>query len=139
MSAGTWPLGRIDLGQADAFSTPVADNFKRQAGATVGTAGIVIGTAGKGGRLYRLRVVNGAATAYFLQAFNKASAPVNTDVPVYVQRLAVSSEAEIDLADVGGLVCPLGLAFAISSTAGTLTLAIANDAAFYAAIYTQRI
>ena len=138
MSEGVWTIGRVDIGNVDSQTSAPADNFKRQTGVTVGTAGIVIGTAGKAGRLYRLRVVNGAATAYFLQVFNKATAPVNTDVPTWVQRIAVSSEGEIDLTNVNGLFCPLGMGFAISSTPSALTLAIATDIAFYGAIYTQR-
>src|SRR5687768_17090325 len=103
MSAGTWPIGRVDVGQVDAFSTPVADNFKRQIGAAVGVAGIVIGTAGKGGRIYRLMVQNAGATPYYLQLHDKATAPVNTNVPIYVKRLPASGEVGIDLADVGGI------------------------------------
>lgn len=138
MSEGVWTIGRVDIGNVDSQTSSSPDNFKRQSALGVGTAGIVIGTAGKPGRLYRLKVVNGAATAYFLQVFNKATAPVNTDVPTWVQRLAVSSETDIDLTNINGLLCPLGMGIAISSTAGTLTLAIANDIAFYSAHYTQR-
>ena len=139
MSEGIWPIGRADVGVLDGFSFPVADGFKYAASATAaGTAGLVIGTAGKGGRVYRVTAVNGAATAYFLQVFNKATAPINTDVPVWQRRLAASSELDVDLASVGGVICPLGIGLAISSTAGTLTLAIANDLVFRAVWYTQK-
>jgi len=139
MSEGVWPIGRADVGVADGFSFPVADGFRfTSSGTAAGTAGIVIGTAGKAGRLYHLTVQNGAATAYFVQVFNKATAPVNTDIPVFVRRLPASSELDVDLSEVGGIVCPLGIGIAISSTAGTLTLAIANDVSFRAAWYTQR-
>lgn len=138
MSEGVWPIGRVDVGQTSAFSGPRGDNFKQQFGAGVGTAGVLVGTAGRGSRLYRLNVVNAGVTPYFLQIHNKAIAAVNTDVPVYVQRLPVSAEASIDLAAVGGIVCPLGMSIAISSTAGTLTLAVANDIAAYTAFFTQQ-
>lgn len=133
MSEGIFPVGRADV------ATPSADAFKRAAsGTAVGTSGVVLGTVGKPGRLYRLMVQNGGATAYYLQIHNKATAPVNTDVPVYVKRIAASSEVEIDLANVNGLPCSLGIGFAISTTPGVLTLAIATDIAFYAATYTQQ-
>ena len=139
MSEGTWPIGRTNTGVADGFSFPVADGFRfTSSGTAAGTAGIVIGTAGKAGRLYRLTVQNGSATAYYVQVFNKATAPVNTDVPIFVRRLAVSSELDVDLSAVGGLVCPLGIGIAISSTPGVLTLAVATDIAFRAAWYTQK-
>lgn len=138
MSEGVWPIGRVDVGQRDAFSGPRADAFRQFVGAGVGTAGIVLGTAGRAGRVYRVVAQNGGATAYFLQVHNKATAPVNGDVPVYVQRLPSSGECIIDLSQVGGIVCPLGIGLAISSTAGTLTLAVANDLAIYTAIATQQ-
>jgi hypothetical protein len=137
MAQGTWFQGRTDVGStANAMGTsPVTDNFRRtSSGVAVGTAGVVI--SAKPGRLYRLIVQNGAATAYYLQIHNKATAPINTEVPVYVKRLPVSSEVEIDLSDVNGLVCTAGIGLAISSTAGTLTLAVADNIAFYAAFYT---
>jgi hypothetical protein len=138
MSEGVWPIGRVDVGQVNAFSGPRADAFRQQSGAGVGTAGVLVGTAGKGSRLYRLTVVNGSATVYFIQVHNKATVAVAADVPVYVQRLPASGECVIDLAAVGGIVCPLGMSVAISSTAGTLTLAAANDIAAYTAFFTQQ-
>jgi hypothetical protein len=138
MSEGVWPIGRVDVGQVNAFTGPRADAFRQQSGAGVGTAGVLVGTAGRGSRLYRLSAVNAGATAYFLQVFNKATVAVNADIPVYVQRLPASSEAIINLAEVGGIVCPLGMSVAISSTAGTLTLAVANDIAAYTAFFTQQ-
>ena len=139
MSHGIFPVGRVDVGALSGLPAGItADNFRRQSGATVGTAGIQLGTAAKQGRLYRLRVVNGAATAYFLQIHDKASAPTNGNVPVYVVRLASSGDVEINMADVAGLPLTLGMTFAISSTAATLTLAVANDIAHYAATFTQQ-
>lgn len=138
MSEGVWPIGRVDVGQQSAFSGPRADAFQQQSGVGVGTAAVQLGTAGRAGRLYRLVVVNAGATAYFLQVHNKATATVNADVPVYVQRLPASGEVVVDFSQVGGLVLPLGAQIAISSTAGTLTLAVANDIAAFTAVYTQR-
>lgn len=135
MSEGSWTLGRVD---AAAFAgQTVADNFKRStSGVAAGTAGVAIST--KPGRFYRALVENGAATAYYVQVFDKASAPVNTDVPIYEKRLAVSGECEIDLTNVNGLPCANGIGLAISSTPGTLTLAVANDIAFRTVIYTSQ-
>lgn len=138
MSEGVWPIGRIDVGQLNAFSGPRTDGFRQLTGAAVGLAGIVLGTAGRAGRVYRVVAQNAGATPYFLQIHNRAVAPVNAEVPVYVQRLPASGECIIDLAPVGGLVCPAGVCLALSSTPGTLTLAVAPDLAFYTAIITQR-
>lgn len=141
MSEGVWPIGRIDLGPTATNGTaPLqGDNFKlASSGTAAGTAGLVIGTAGKGGRVYRVVAQNGAATGYFLQVFNKATAPVNTDVPIFSRRLPSSGELDVDLASVGGIVCPLGIGIAISSTPGVLTLAVATDLAFRAVWYTQK-
>lgn len=97
--------------------------------AKVGTAGILL-KASKG-RLYRLDVVNVSATAYYLMVFDKASAPVNADIPIWRRRLPVSTELVLDLEEFG-LACALGIGFAISSTDAALTLAIADDIHFAA-------
>ena len=124
MSGGVFTMGLVGAG-AGAFAK-TTDGFQRStSGVAAGTAGIVI--AAKPGRFYRAEVQNGAATAYFLQVFDKATAPMNTDVPIYSKRLPVSGECEIDLTDVNGLPCQLGIGIAISSTPGVLTLAIATD------------
>lgn len=118
-------------------STQVGSDFVRSSsGTAVGTAGVLVVSA-KLGRLYRLQVVNGSATAYYLQIFDKATAPVNTDVPIDSFRLAVSSEREIDYTNVNGLYFALGCGIAISSTPGVLTLAVADNIAFYRAFYTK--
>jgi hypothetical protein len=133
MSEGTWTMGRVDAG-AGAFAK-VADNFQRStSGVAAGTAGVSIST--KPGRFYRAVVENGAATAYFVQVFDKATAAVNADVPIWEERLAVSGECKIDLTNVNGLPCLNGISIAISSTAGTLTLAVANDIAYRSVIFT---
>lgn len=116
MSNGIFPIARAANGDNDPQRTSSA--------AKVGTAGILLKSSG--GRLYRLDVVNVAATAYYLMVFNKATAPANGDTPVWRRRLPVSSELALDLGAFG-LACPLGIGFAISSTDGTLTLAVADD------------
>lgn len=138
MAEGIWTQGRIDVGTADPNAGyPSADNFRRStAVAAAGTAGIVI--SAKPGRFYRGVFQNGAATAYFVMVFDKATAPVNGDTPVWTRRLAVSSELDLDLASINGIPCVNGISIAISSTAGTLTLAVANDLAARHIIYTAR-
>jgi hypothetical protein len=134
MGGGQWTQGRVDIGTA---GQGVSDNFKRAtSGVAAGTAGIVISS--KPGRFYKGVYENGSATAYFLQIFDKATAPVNTDVPIYEKRLPASGEVEIDEVLINGLACTLGIGIAISSTAGTLTLAVANDLAFRSTIFTAQ-
>ena len=135
MSEGIWTMGRVDA--ATFAGQPVADGFKRStSGVAAGTAGVII--SAKPGRFYRAVVQNGAATAYFVQVFDKATAPVNTDVPIYSKRLPVSGECEIDLTDINGLPVTAGIGIAISSTAGVLTLAVATDIAFRTVVYTSQ-
>ncbi len=94
-----------------------------------GTAGLVV--TAKAGRIYRVSVVNSAATRYFLQIHDKATAPINGDLPVWEQDLPVSGGAVIDFGMNGHYVA-LGFNLALSSTKGALTLAIATDATAYA-------
>lgn len=97
-----------------------------------GTAGVLIKAAARG-RLYKLRTMNKAATAYTIMIFDKATAPVNADVPIWRASLAnvIGSENELDF-NLWGLQFNNGLGIAISSTPGTLTLAVALDAFFHA-------
>lgn len=133
MSEGTWTMGRVDAG-AGAFPSKT-DNFQRAtSGTAAGTAGISIST--KPGRFYRAVVQNGAATAYFVQIFDKSTAAVNADVPVWQERMAVSSECKIDLTNVNGLPVVNGISLAISTTAGSLTLPLSTDIAFRSVIFT---
>lgn len=137
MAEGIWTQGRVDAGTSTAMGTGVSDNFKRStSGTAAGTAGISI--SAKPGRVYRLIVENGSATAYFVQLFDKATAPVNADVPIWEKRLPVSTECEIDLTNINGLPCVNGIGLAISSTAGSLTLAIANDIAYRSVVFTSQ-
>lgn len=133
MSGGVFTMPLVEAG-AGAFAK-VVDQFQRStSGVAAGTAGISIST--KPGRFYRAVVENGAATAYYVQIFDKATAPVNTDVPIWEQRLPVSGEVAIDMVNVNGLPCVNGIGMAISSTPGTLTLAIATDIAYRSVIFT---
>jgi len=127
MSEAIWTMPKVDNG----------NDFVRSTSATAaGTAGIVI-IGSKSGRFYRGFFKNSAATNYWLQIFDKATAPVNTDVPIWEKNLPSSGEVEIDLVNVNGLYFSLGLGIAISSTATTLTLAIANDLAYRSILYTR--
>jgi hypothetical protein len=105
------------------------DPVRSTSAALAGTAGIVIKASA--GRLYRLDVVNNGATPYFLQVFDKAIAPVNGDTPIWRRRLPASGELSLSLEEFG-LFCAAGISIAISSTANTLTLAVASDLAWAA-------
>lgn len=100
----------------------------------VGTAGVLIKGASQG-KLYTLDVINTGATAYWLMVFDKATAPVNGDTPIWRRQLPASGELALDFG-MFGLYCAAGIGIAISTSAApdTLTLAGANDihwAAFY--------
>ncbi len=133
MSEGVWTMGRVESGVAPFIGT--SDNFLRStSSAAAGTAGISISV--KPGRFYTAAIQNGSATAYFFQVFDKATAPVNGDTPMLSRRLQASGELVVEVVNVNGLVALLGIGIAISSTAGTLTLAIANDIVWRRIMYT---
>lgn len=90
-----------------------------------GTAGTLVKSAAPG-RIYKVRAKCLSATAYTLMVFDKAIAPVNGDAPIWQWDLPVSGEVADDFS-LWGLQYKLGLGLAISSTKGTLTLAVAND------------
>lgn len=130
--SGTFTLGRVA-----ASAQGSGDNFLSSVNsAAEGTAGVVISSTP--GRVYRLIVQNGGATAYYVQIHNKATAAVNAEVALWSKRIAASSEVEIDLTNINGLVCTAGIGLAISTTARTLTLAAATDIAFRNVIYTKQ-
>lgn len=93
-----------------------------------GVAGLVV--VAKAGRFYKLRVLNKSATVYYVQIHNKATAPVNTDVPIWEFKLPASVDSVEDWG-LNGLYCSLGMSLAISSTPSVLTLALAADAVAY--------
>lgn len=147
MAEGIWTQGLIDVGNpATAMAGyPPKDNFRRStSGTAAGTAGIVI--SAKPGRFVRGVFVNTSLTvAYYIQVFDKATAPVANDVPIWQTRVLPVSAAtapggalEVDLTNVNGLPCLAGIGIAISSTPGLLTLAAANDLAYRSIIYTAQ-
>lgn len=100
-----------------------------------GTAAVVV--SAKAGRLYKLRVLNtSAATKYFAQIHDKATAAVNTNVPVWEGQVAGSTDVEFDFGT-AGLFLANGCSVALSTTAGVLTLAGATDGRAYA-LYTAK-
>lgn len=119
MSEGIFVLPRTDA----------SNQFRQLKTAAFGIAGASV--SAKAGRLYRLSVVNSGATAYYLQLFSKATAPVATDVPIWERRLALSGDLELDFA-LSAPYFALGIGVAISTTPGVLTLGAANDAIAYA-------
>lgn len=129
--------GYFTQGRTEASAQGAGDCFRTSVNAAAeGTAGIVISATP--GRVYRLIVQNGAATAYYVQIHNKATAPINTELAIWSKRLPVSSEVEIDLTNINGLVCTTGISIALSSTPLALTLALATDIAFRSVVYTKK-
>ncbi len=129
MSEGVFPIPRtsgLDSNSCKQFAQTTA----------FGTAGVVI--ANKPGRLYRLAVSNSnATTSYYVQLFDRAIAPIATNVPIWEERIeaAVATTGPscvIDFGGVGGLYFGTGITFALSSTKGVLTLAGATDGTAYA-------
>lgn len=103
------------------------DDPKRYTSAAAeGTVGISV--KGSGGRLYGATVEVTSATQYWFMVFDKATAPVNTDVPIYRKRLTANGSVDLPswISD-RGLGCKNGIGIALSSTSGTLTLAVAAD------------
>jgi hypothetical protein len=136
MARGVYRLGRVDVdGATDAFVTSLTDNFRRSTStAAEGTAGVAVSAVP--GRFYRAQAQNTGAAAYWFQVFDKASAPANNDVPVYAAKLPAGGECEIDLTPTNGIACTSGIAIAISSTAGQLTLPASADMAHRTIVYT---
>jgi len=130
MSEGVWTMPKVTTGIGNDFT------FTRQS-AAFGTAGILI-IGNKAGRIYRAHVCNtAAATAYYLQIHDKATAPVNADIPSLSYRVNASSDLVIDFTNVNGAPFFNGLGVALSTTAGVLTLAAANDISWMKLVYTR--
>ena len=81
------------------------------------------------GAVYKVYCYNKNAATRFFQIHNKATAPVNTDVPVEVFPVAANSALLIDIAFWGatGRTCSTGVSWAFSTTEATLTLGTAAD------------
>lgn len=97
--------------------------------AMFGTAGVSVSV--KQGRIYHITAVNNAATAYFLQVFDKATAPIAGDLAIWECRLPASLDCDMNFGALG-LYVALGFGLAISTTPRALTLAASNDAYAYA-------
>lgn len=94
-------------------------------GAAVGTAGI--SAKASPGRVYKFRVQNKGAAVVWAMLFNKATAPVNTDVPLARVPVPITAgAAEIDYGQFGRPFA-LGIGIAFSSTPDTLTLLAGAD------------
>jgi uncharacterized protein (DUF1684 family) len=122
MSEGVFLLPRI----VDTADQTTCKQFVQST--AFGTAGIVV--FAKPGRLYRLSVVNSAATRYFIQLHNKATAAVAAETPIWEEHLAASGGTVLDFG-LNGLYFSAGCSLAISSTKSALTLALATDCAAY--------
>jgi hypothetical protein len=99
-----------------------------------GTAGVSV--SAKQGRIYKVRFVNKAATAYFCQLHDKATAPLVNDVPIWEGRMASQSDVEFDFGT-AGLYVANGLGLALSSTGGIVTFAGSADTFAYALFTVQ--
>jgi hypothetical protein len=128
MSAEYSPYAQYTTRGAPSDETNFHPTRVTSAGA-VGLAGIVLKASA--GRLYRLDALNVGAVALYLLVFDKATAPFNTDVPIWRRRLPASGEVSIDFADFG-LFGASGLSIAISTTPTTLTLAVSADLVYSA-------
>lgn len=109
--------------------------LKRKSQTTAfGTAGLSVSV--KSGRLYKIRVLNkAAATKYWVQIFDKATAPIAADVPIWEAQLPALADY-VDDWGVAGLYVASGIGVALSTAAGALTLAGSTDATAYL-MYTQ--
>ncbi len=99
---------------------------------TDGAGEVAVAVGATARRVYQVDVVAdpGAAATLWLMVFDKAAAPVVTDVPILRARLG-GGFASIDLG-VFGHELTNGLGLGLSTTVGSLTLAGANDAFFQA-------
>jgi len=93
-----------------------------------GTAGIVV--MAKPGRIYKMTVNNSSANRYYVQLHNKATAAVDTEVPIYEQDLPASGVCLIDFG-LNGWYFSTGCSLAISTTKSVLTLAAGTDCSAY--------
>jgi hypothetical protein len=99
---------------------------------TAGTAENTNVAKASAGRFFRARVILDAAVAAnrWLMVFDKATAPVNTDVPVLRAWLGNGTlDGEIDLGLYGRAMAN-GVSVALSTTVATLTLPGGSEAYF---------
>lgn len=81
------------------------------------------------GAVFKVYCYNKSSSTRFFQIHNKATAPINTDVPIESFPIAANTALILDSTFWGatGMVCSTGVAWAFSSTEATLTLATAAD------------
>ena len=81
------------------------------------------------GAVFKVYCYNKSSSTRFFQIHNKATAPINTDVPIESFPIAANTALILDSTFWGatGRVCSTGVAWAFSSTEATLTLATAAD------------
>ena len=100
----------------------------------------VAGTANAGilktssGRVFAARATNANAAVRYLCLVDKATTPINTDPAVAWMLLPAGTAAAPSVSEIGaqlldqdGVVCSLGVSWAVSTTAATVTLATAAD------------
>ena len=100
--------------------------------ATAGTGENLLVAKATPGVLFRVSVLNATAGVLYLMVFDSAIAPINTDVPVLRKHVPASLEAELDLGNFG-IALGSGVAVALSTTQGELTLAGATAGFFQVA------
>ena len=81
------------------------------------------------GAVFKVYCYNKNAATRFFQIHDKATAPINTDIPIESFPIAANTALILDSTFWGatGRVCSAGVAWAFSSTEATLTLATAAD------------
>lgn len=110
-------------------------NLTKARTAAFGTAGVNV--TALPGCLYHLSVVNkSSSTSYFIQIHDKATAPIASDTPIWEGKLPAGGDWSVGF-QLFGLYFTNGISLAISTTAGTLTLAAADDAVAYARYTTK--
>jgi hypothetical protein len=96
----------------------------------VGSAGVSVSTAG--GRIRRIRLTNFDTIQYTVMVFDKGSAAVNGDTPIWRCNIMAKNTTnpeqgpEIDFGP-DGITVANGISVAFSSTNNTLTLALVNS------------
>ena len=81
------------------------------------------------GAVYAISCYNASSSLAFFQIHNKATAPVNGDVPIKSIPVFANGATVFgsDIFGAGGVPCSIGVAWAFSSTRTTLTLAVGSD------------
>lgn len=119
----------VNIGTSGTVSTaanqiPAFINSPMSLGAT--NQGVLKNSVGK---VYKLYCRNKATSTRYFQIHNKATAPVDAEIPILTFPIAADSALLIDSTFFGasGFDCSTGIAWAFSSTENTLTLATAAN------------